>query len=424
MKNDSVLLVRGGRIIDQSSPFHLQQVDLLIVDGRIKTIAKSIDEMEANVIDADGYYIGSGWCDIGAHCGEPGEEVHETIDSLCQAAQRGGYTKVAVLSNNTRPFDNRHIVADTKSRATHGVDVIPMPSVTKLVAGQELAEMLDMKDQTSPLFSDGYHRAFDNAMLCKALEYAGQFDGMIMTIPGSSRSLKNGQVNESAVSAQMGLPGLPGYEEVATLSAELSLASYSKAPFFAHLLSLGESVEQIKFRKEQGLDTYASVSSMHIAHTEADVSEFNENFKILPPLRRESDRLSLISGLREGTIDMVVSNHKPISSEQKDKEFGESPFGAIGLETTFLSLASTIEDLTAEEVNAWLAINPRRALNIAPAGITEGESADLTLFSLDGATAYSASKSRSQSKNSPYAQQSFRGKVLGTINGKNLYLSN
>ena len=419
----SSLLIKSAKILDSSSSRHTQETDMLIQDGVIKNIDKEINPTpNCHVIDAAGFHIGPGWCDIGTHCGEPGDEVNETLSSVAAAGRAGGYTHLGVFSNNIRPFDNRHIITDIKSQI-ETVRIIPISSVSKKLEGKELSEMLDLNSVGPALFTDGFHRAYDNAMFCKALEYAKQCNGSILTIPGATRNMKNGQINESVVSAQMGIPGIPGYEEVATLSAELSLVSYTKGQIFVHLVSTDESVSQIRYRIQQGLPINASVSALHLLHTEQDVINFDENFKVLPPLRQDHDRLSLIKALREGTLQVVVSNHQPISSESKEKEFGESPFGAIGLETTFLSLMTAIPDASPEEVNDWMSLNPRHALGLSQEGIKIGNKADITIFSTEGSTNYDVKMDHSLSRNSPYRKKLFNGRILGSVLGNSLYLA-
>ncbi len=418
------ILIKHVTIVDPESTHHQLTQDILIEDGIVSQIGKNLNEKpEVRVVKAEDAYLCPGWCDIGSHCGEPGDEVHETLDTLCRAANVGGYTHIGLFSNDTRPFDNRHIISDTKARAVHGVEVIPIGAVTKSLEGLELAEMLDLATVSPAVFTDGFHRKYDNSMLTKALEYSLQCKGTVLTIPGAKRKMKKGLVNESKVSAQMGIPGIPGFEEVVTLSAELSLVSYTGSPVFVHLLSHRDALEQIKFRKDQGLTVSASVSAMHLLNTEDDVLNFDENFKILPPLRSDADRSALRSGLRAGIIDTVVSNHRPVSSEQKEKEFGESPFGAIGLETTFLALVSALEDITPLEVHTWLSKNPRKLLGIISQPIEEGVKADFTIFSLSGETVYEANNSMSLSSNSPYQHQRFKGRVIGTVSKNHLYLT-
>ena len=424
MNNSGTILIRSATIADHHSSFNGKQVDVYIRNGMIEDIGPGLSpEGSPRILEFEDLQLSPGWCDIGSYCGEPGDEVHETIESLSAAARNGGYTHVALFSNPVRPFDNRHIISDITAGGKYGVRIIPIGSISKGLEGKELAEMLDIASVTSAIFTDGFYRSFDNSMLSKALEYSLQCNGCILSIPGMTRRLKYGQVNESKISAQMGIPGIPGFEEIARLASELSLASYSGSTYFAHLLSHAESVNQVKFRKELGLNVYASVSAMHLLHTEEAVSDFDENFKILPPLRGEADRLALQNGLREGTIDMVSANHRPVISEQKQREFGESPFGAIGLETCYLSIATSIKNLTSMDVHKWLSKNPRHILQLSQATIEKGATPDLTLFSLSGNTTYDAQKSRSASKNSPYSNHSFTGQVFGTIVGNQLYLT-
>jgi dihydroorotase len=418
------IFIKSVILVDPESEFHMKAVNIAVQDGLIKAIGVNLNPDDtAEILDGDGAFVSSGWCDIGAHCGEPGDEVHETVNSLCRTAMAGGYNHVAVFSNHIRPYDNRHIISDIIARSVHGVNLIPIPSVTKNLDGIELSEMLDLATVSPALFTDGFDRQYDNAMLCRALEYANQCQGVILTIPGAKRSMKKGLVNESKVSAQMGIPGMPGYEEVAALAGELSLVSYAGSPVFVHLLSHRESIGQITFRREQGLQVTTSVSAMHLLHTESDVEDFDENFKLLPPLRSEADRLALIEGLKAGHIDMVVSNHQPISSEQKEMEFGESPFGAIGLETAFYGLVTAIADVTAEQIHHWLSLKARKTLGLQERTLAEGAVADLTIFSLEATSIYQRSQSKSLSRNTPYTSQRFKGRIVGSISKNRLYLA-
>lgn len=419
----STILLKNIVLVDQHSDAHNQETDILIKDGIISAIGADIAPEDAYVVDGKGFFAGGGWCDVGSHCGEPGDEVHETLQTLQAAGQAGGYTRLALFSNAVRPFDDRHIVRDIQSRLAGSPSIMPLGAVTKHLAGDELCELLDIAEIAPPLFTDGFSQRAENAMMYKALEYAKQCNGRIACIPGALPTIKPGHVNESKVSAQMGLPGLPGFEEVAKLSGLLSIVSYADARFLAHLISHAEAVDQIKFRKEQGLDVLASVSAMHLLHTEEDVASFDENFKILPPLRADADRAALIKGLKDGTIDFVSSNHRPIAIEQKAREFGESPFGAIGLETTFYSLVTAIEDISATDICQWLSIGPRQALNLPAIRIAVGQPAELTLFSLSGESTFVSKNSASLSRNTPYSEQSFSGRIGGSIHGTSLHLS-
>ncbi len=417
-------LIKNVIVVDEDSSWHNSKVDILIREGRVAQIASTVEgESTIEEYDGQGHCICAGWCDIGAHCGEPGEEVNETIESLCHVARAGGYNHVAVLSNNTRPFDNRHIISDTRSRARHGVLIYPIASMTRQLAGQELTEILDIANESIPLFSDGYHAQFDNSTFCKALEYVQQCNGAVLSIPGAKRTLKNGQVNESGVSAQMGITGIPGFEEVSRVSAELSLASYAKSALFIHAISHRETIDQIAYRREQGLSIKTSVTALHLAHNESDVLQFNENYKVLPPLRSEQDRQALIRGLRNGNIDIIVSNHVPISSEQKEREFGESPFGAVGLETSFYSVVKGIPDVTPEEISRWLGTNPRSIMGLSNRVFEENAPADFTIFSVTGESRFDPDNSKSMSRNTPYQVERFNGQIIGTVSGNTLYLS-
>lgn len=419
--SQSIILLKNIVIVDPQSPWHMQAAEIRIEAGRISAIGQSLDGTDAYIIDGGGFYAGGGWCDIGAYCGEPGDEVHETLDSLQAAARRGGYTRVALFSNDTRPFDNRHIVRDIAAEQSGSPLLTPIGAVSKDMAGEEMCELLDIAQSAPPLFTDGFHQNAANDLIYKALEYSKQCNGRIACIPGALSSLKKGHVNESIVSAQMGLPGLPGFEEVAKLAGLLSIVSYAQGRFLAHLLSHAESVEQVQFRKEQGLDVMASVAAMQLLHTEDAVKGFDENFKVLPPLRSATDRDALQAGLRDGSIDFVCSNHRPIIIEQKSREFGESPFGAIGLETCYFNLATAMPDITAENVCAWLSDGPRRSLDLPPIHITEGAPAEITLFSLSGETTYMSKNSASLSRNTPYLNETFKGEIGGSIHGTHIY---
>lgn len=411
-------------VIDESSPYHRQSVQIQIVDGHIEAIDSVLPPPpeSAVMIDGRGAYLSRGFCDVGALCGEPGEEVVEDLQSLSHVALAGGYTHVALTSNTVQPYDNRHLIVDMQNSSRFGVHFIALPTLNKQSNPSELTEMLEIAEVTSPIFHPLPNHPMDVQILGRALEYANQCQGRVMASVAYTFQNGGGQVHESGTSAMMGLPGIPAIDEHMNIELLSQMATYSNGSLLLHLLSSAESVQQLKQIKNRDSRHLASVSAMHLLNNEEDVRSFDENFKVLPPLRSEHDRLALIDGLRTGVIDMIVSNHHPHSPERKERAFGQSPFGSIGLQTALGQVIEAIPDVTPEKIGYWMSDAARKMLGLPCTSIELHNKADLTLYHMDSQYHFTQEDSYSKSRNSSYFGKTFQGGVIATIHDHQIFI--
>ena len=433
------MLLRAVHLVDPASPHHLQTVDLRIdADGTIAEIGKDLTSEGEDVIDlpAD-THCAPGFVDIGAYLGEPGHEEREDIESLRAAALAGGYTTVAVLPTST-PVRQR--VADlaylTRTNAGAAVELLPLASLSHDGHGNDLTEMADLATAGAVAFTDGVGRPVSGSLLRRGLEYAKTFDGRLLVTPHDGSLSEEGQIHEGAVSVQLGLPGLPELCEIIPLSRDLELLRYTEGQLIVHLLSSAGGVDLLRRARDTGAyaggeggvgerveSLYATVSAHHLSFTVDELTGFDSNFKVLPPLRATSDRSHLRAAAQDGTIDAVVSNHHARHGEEKDLEFPYTAFGARGLETAFRQCLALVaaEELELARAVELFTSGPRRVLGLPENTIAPGRPASLTLFTTEPPRPFTAADLplRAKTTNNPALNRDLPGRILGTVtNGR------
>jgi len=419
-----VLLVKQATIIDPQSPFHQQQQDLHIQDGQIVAIADQLEVKDARVIEAPGLHVSPGWVDIGVQIGDPGFEHREDITSATQAAARGGYTAIA-------PFPNTDPVMDTKAALTYWrnqsmgnlVELLPIAAITSHCNGKDITEMIDMQRAGAIAFSDGSESTQHNGMMMRALQYVRAFDGVVINRPFDSSIAGDGQMHEGLVSTQLGMKGIPHLAEEMIVARDINLAAYTASKLHLHAISTAGSVDLVRQAKAAGVQVSCSVAPLNLFYQEDSLAHFDAHFKVLPPLREKSDSMALVEGLRDGTIDFVISNHVPLEEERKKLEFAYADFGAIGLETCYALLSTHLKDFGQEEIVALLCHQVRKVFDLAQPVVVPGAAADLTLFLPAQQWKFSLEDVGSKSANSPLLGQHFSGRVLGIIQGRQSYFS-
>jgi len=416
-------LIRSARIIDKNSPFHQQQLDILIDKGRIVKIGKKIKaDKSTKIIAYKNLFISLGWMDLRVDFAEPGHEYKEGIQSGLQAAAYGGFTTVVVMPSTFPAIDNRSSVEFLVNRANgHVVKLLPTGTVSKDGAGVELSEMYDMKQGGAIAFSDDKLSIKNNSLLFKALTYSQAFDGLVMDFPMDLDWVREGQMNEGKTSTEMGMKGIPVEAESIIVARDLTMLEYTGGKLHLGPISTALSVDLIRKAKRKGLKVSSEVTAHNIYFTDKELGEFDSNFKLMPPLRDEKNRKALLKGLKDGTIDALVSDHKPQDIDEKRLEFGSSSFGAIGLETLFPVGLAAIDDL--ELCIASITSGPRRVMDMDIPVIEEGAIADLTLFDPDKKWEVNSDTLHSRSLNSPYLGETMRGKALGIIRDGKVFLS-
>lgn len=414
------LILRKAKIIDVKSPFHNQIVDLELVDGIIKNIGENLkNNSDLKEVTLEDLHISSGWFDTSVCFGEPGYEDRETIANGLNTAAKSGFTGVALQPNSSPSIDNQSQINFVKTKANgFATSLCPIGALTKNSEGKDLAELFDMKNAGAIAFGD-YNKNIENANLLKiALQYAFDFDALVIAFSQEPNIKGTGVVNEGIVSTRLGLKGIPALAEELQIARNLFILEYTGGKLHIPTISTAKSAQLIREAKAKGLQITCSVSVHHLVLTDEKLEIFDTRFKVSPPLRIENDRLALIEAVKDGTIDVITSDHNPIDIEHKKMEFDLAKNGTIGLESAFgalmtvLPLALIVEKLS---FGRKLFLNIENTIDI-------NKSADITLFSTQGNHIFTKENILSKSKNTAFLGIKMKGKVYGIYNNQQLIL--
>jgi len=413
------LLIKSATVIDPNSPFNQKAVDILIEKGIITKIAPEI-EADAELVEAEGLFVSPGFFDLNCNIGELGLETKEDLKTGTAAATAGGFTGVALMPNTIPPVHSKAEIEYLMNRAKRNlVDVYPLGAISHKREGKDLAEMYDMFLSGAKAFTDGNRPVQDAGLMERALLYAQGFDALIMSYPEDTAIAGKAKVNEGEISTILGMKGIPPLAEELMIARDLYLAEYTGSRIHFTTISTTRSVELIREAKRKGLEVTCDVAAHHLVLTDEALMGFDSLYKVKPPLRTRDDVNALLKGLKDGTIDAIVSQHTPHEVEFKDVEFEVAEFGIIGLQTAFaLALKAGLD---IELIIEKLAIAPREILNVEIPSIAEGNDANLVLFDLGEEWEYTKANNKSKSYNSPYIGQNLTGKVLLTTNNNHLY---
>jgi dihydroorotase len=412
------IILKSAKVINAESKYNGTKQDILISEGKIVKIAKSISDKNARIIDIKDLHVSNGWFDSSVSFGEPGFEERETIENGGIVASKSGFTDV-VLNSNTNPvIDSQAAISFVKSKNS-SCNIHPLGALTISSQSKEMAELFDMKNAGAVGFYD-YKKPIINSNLLKiSLQYSQAFNSLIMSFPLDKSIAKNGIINEGEISVNYGIKGIPNFSEEIQINRDLHILEYTGGNLHIPTISTKKSLDLIKKAKEKGLNVTCSVAIHNLTFNEAKLKDFDTRFKVLPPLRTEKDRLALIKGVKDGVIDLVTSDHCPIDIENKKTDIDNAEYGTIGLESFFGSLLNLF---TLEETIKILT-RGRKLFNIENFDFKEGSEARLSLFKISKEFEFSKSHIKSKSKNSAFLGTKMKGYPLGIVNSNNIIIN-
>ncbi len=413
------LLLRQVVVIDPASPAHQAAMDIHIQQGRIAAMAPSLAVDGAQVLEANGAWCCPGLLDFGVQSGDPGHEYREDLHSLSEAALAGGFTTLITFPNTNPPVHSKSEVAYLMRRQSElPVDIYPLGALSVECKGKDIAELMDMRAAGAIAFGDGLLPVQHAGLMMRGLQYVMAFDGIVVNHPTDQTLAAGGQLHEGHISAWLGMRGIPALAEELMVERDLRLLEYTGSRLHLVGLSAAGAVERVRQAKKAGLRVTASVAVMNLLFTDEALAGFDALYKVLPPLRSDDDREALIEGLLDGTIDFIFSNHVPLDTEVKDREFPYAAFGALGLQTALPALYTHLDErFSPTQIVHWLACRPREVFGLPVPRIAVEEPADLTVFDPRTEWTFQLADIRSKSANSPFVGQRMQGRVLGVIKG-------
>lgn len=408
-------LVKKATIIDDNSKYNGKKVDILFNNGVIEEIKSSIEPLKGvKEISSTNLHCSASWIDIGTQIGEPGLEHRETITSISAAAKAGGYGAIASFPNTSPVIQSKSSVQFvTEEARKNNFTIYPIAALSSNCEGKEITEMYDLHTSGAIAFSDGLKSIAHTGLLAKALEYILPFDGLIIHHPIDKTLSTDAQIHEGEMSTLLGMKGSPGLAETLIIKRDLELLNYTNSKLCVYNISLAESVKLIKEGKKSNQKLYTTCSYLNLIKTDKELENFDTNLKLTPPLRLKTDVAELVKGVKEGTIDAIVSNHYPIEEEGKKLEFPYAKFGASGIETCFAALNTYAVNLDLDSVVRALTTGPRNILNLESSEIKQGYEGSLTLF--DPGVEWTFDKTQSLSKNNPFLGYKLKGKVIAVL---------
>ncbi len=427
------IVIKNGRVIDPANGLDGPK-DLLIYKGRIKALESpgniSFNAGEKpSVIDAKGCIVCPGLIDMHVHFREPGFEYKETITSGCQSAAAGGFTSVAVMPNTNPVNDTRAVTEHILSLArTEGIiNVYPIAAITQKLEGERLSEMADLKDAGAIAFSDDGRPVMNNELMRRAFEYSKMFKLPLIQHSEMLDLTEGGCMNEGIVSTELGLKGMPTEAEDIMVYRDIALLEKTGGRLHVAHISSKNSVDLIRQAKSRGLSVTCEVAPHHFTLTDESVRGYDTNTKMSPPLRTIDDVEAIKEGLRDGTIDIIATDHAPHDIADKQVEYQNACFGIVGLETALpLSLKLVDEEtLSMVDVIKKLTSTPADIFNLKAGNLSLGNEADILIFNPSLEYSIDISKFHSKSKNSPFDGWKVKGKVIHTlVKGKTAYSEN
>ena len=419
----SSLLIKNVNVIDPNSEYNNSKKDILLKNGLIEKIEDNIDENNSEIIQEDNLHVCPGLFDFSVDFPEPGNEQRETLESGLFSSKSGGFTGVGLQPTYQPARDKKSEILFCKNTTKDfGIDVVPFGAISKELKGEQLAEMFDMYSVGALAFTDNMRPVRNSGLFSRALLYAKNFNGLIISFPYEEKISPNGLINEGVISTKLGLEGIPDLSEEIMVNRDLLINKYHEGRLHFNILSSKKSIEQVKIAKKTQNNLSCGTSIFHLLFDDEIINQFDNRFKILPPFRTKKDRNALLEGVKNGTIDVITSYHQPYEKETTNVEFSLSPFGSIGTQVCFpLALTYLKEYIGLEKIVQCMSINPRTILQHEVPIIKEGYIANMTLFNPDKKWTYDKKNNTSMSENTGLFGTELIGFVHGTIHESNYH---
>ncbi len=414
------LLITGGRVIDPASGFD-GTADVLIRDGKIEAVGAELFAEGVDVLNAKGAIVAPGFIDMHVHLREPGIEHAETIETGAKAAAAGGFTTICCMANTIPVNDSATVTSYIVQRAREVacVNVFPIGAITKGSLGEELAAISSMRAAGIVAISDDGRPVMNARVMRRAMELARALDMPVIDHCEDLNLSAGGDMHEGMQSVRLGLGGIPSASEDVMVARDLLLAELTGARFHVAHLSTLRSVAMVAFAKSKGVAVSCEVTPHHFAITDDELSSYDSNFKMKPPLRRHADVEAIIDGIVSGVVDAIATDHAPHAGSEKMQEFERCPFGITGLETAIglsLELVHTNRIGVARMIELFTT-GPANILKLNRGTLAAGAHGDVTVFDTDTEWTFDVQQSSSKSRNSPFHGRRFRGGPVATIVG-------
>ena len=415
-------LIKNVRVIDPA--LSLDEVADILIDGQIiAQVGKNIECADAEIFDRDGCIAVPGLVDIHVHLRDPGQEYKETIETGTAAAAHGGFTGICSMPNTNPTTDNAttiDYVLDKAAQAGH-CRVYPSGACTKGLKGESLSEMGDMVLHGAVAFTDDGRGVQNSGVMRRVMDYAKMFNKVVMSHCQDEDLVGPGQVNEGVVSTRLGLAGWPATGEELQIQRDIALSELTGCPIHIQHITSARGVELVREGKARGIQVTCEVTPHHLVLNENDITTtYSTNLKMNPPLRSKADNAALIEGIKDGTIDCIVTDHAPHADHEKAREFELAPFGMTGLETSLGVILTYLVDpglITYNELVELMAIKPREILRLDQVTLKQGSVADITIFDPEVTWTVQSDDMYSKSHNSGFLGYTLKGRATDVFVG-------
>ncbi len=413
------ILIKNGRVIDPAQEID-EVTSLAIKDGKIAAIGKNAPSAADEVVDAGGLIVAPGLIDMHVHLREPGQEENETIESGAAAAVAGGFTAVACMPNTNPPLDNDAAIEFVLRQAARAetAKVYPVGALTSGRQGKELAEIGLMTRAGAVAFTDDGAGIAEAGVCLRAMRYLAMFDKLFIQHCEDPTLAGSGCMNAGPTATRLGLPAIPAIAEIVMVQRDITLAQAAGVRYHVAHISTAGAVQLVREARAKGFKVSAEVCPHHLLLTDEACATYDSAFKVNPPLRSRADVEACIAGVRDGTIDCLVTDHAPHGREDKEREFQYAPFGMIGLEC---ALPLYVEALITPNIVAWprliamMSTRPAELLGVPGGTLKAGAAADVVLIDRERGWTIDAEQFRSKSRNCPWQGRNVRGRAVGTL---------